>query len=124
MRTIHAFIALGGLAAAASSTPATDTAACSVLDRHPCNPAVCSVFRRGPCSPEFDPPIGQDLRLTIESPAATAVQSTGQGPSPEDSHKGDGPSDDPHTIDTILALFDTLRGCWVPPAREEARHGM
>jgi hypothetical protein len=114
MRTVHAFIALAGLAAAASSTPATDAVACSVFDRHPCNPTVCGV-RRGPCMPEFDPPIGQDLRVTIESTGTPA----GQGPTHDD-----GQPDDPHSIDTIRALFDKLRGCWVPPSPEQARHGM
>ena len=43
-------------------------APCSVLDGQPCTPSFCSVFNDGPCIPEIEYPIGQDLRLTIESP--------------------------------------------------------
>ena len=97
----------------ASATPAH--AVCSVFDRHPCAPTVCSVFRRGPCIPEIDYPIGQDLRLTIES----------RSPGELDARDGAGDrSDKDHELDTIRAVFDALRACWVPPQQEQARTGM
>ena len=40
---------------------------CSVFDGKPCTPSVCSVFDEGPCLPDFGAPIGQDLRLTIDT---------------------------------------------------------
>jgi hypothetical protein len=96
--------------------PSPAGAVCSVFDRHPCAPTVCSVFRRGPCIPEIDYPIGQDLRLTIETR------------SPGEPVAGDGAGDrsDPNDreLDTIRAMFDALRACWVPPQQEQARAGM
>ena len=95
--------------------PSPAGAVCSVFDRHPCAPTVCSVFRRGPCIPEIDYPIGQDLRLTIESR------------SPGEPVAGDGAgdrSDKDHDLDTIRAMFDALRACWIPPQQEQARAGM
>jgi hypothetical protein len=76
---------------------------CSVFDRHPCAP-VCSLFERWPCIPEAQPPIGQDLRLTIESRRA------GEFSMPD------------HDLDTLADLFTALRACWKPPAT--ARDGM
>ena len=87
----------------AVSQPAA--AFCSVFDRGPCTPAFCSVFQDGVCIPDYGFPIGQDLRLTIESKA----------PPPE---RPDG------DIDTIGSLFKMLRACWVPPKADEARAGM
>ena len=29
-----------------------------------------------------------------------------------------------HKLDTLTAMFDALRHCWVPPPREDARPGM
>jgi hypothetical protein len=80
---------------------------CSVFDRHPCAPTVCSVFRRRPCRPEFEPPIGQDLRLTIRSDETERARRTNE----------QGGAD--HELDTIAALFAALRGCWMPPAAAE-----
>ena len=87
---------------------------CGVFARHPCFPTVCGVFGRHPCYPDYW--IGQDLRLTIESvstgerrPAAT----TTIGPTPRT-----------HKLDTLRAMFDALRACWIPPAKDEARAGM
>jgi hypothetical protein len=76
---------------------------CSVFDRHPCAP-VCSLFERGPCIVEPQAPIGQDLRLTIES------RRVGDYAMP------------PHDLDTLADLFTALRACWTPPA--DARDGM
>jgi hypothetical protein len=107
-----AVIAAGAAAPLLPLDPAH--AVCSVFDRYPCAPTTCSVFRRGPCIPEIDYPIGQDLRLTIESR------------SPSEPAGGDDSRSDPHEheLATIRAMFDALRACWVPPQPEQARAGM
>jgi hypothetical protein len=86
------------LAPAAAQTP------CGVLDNGPCNPTVCSVFDPQPCFPDVRFPIGQDLRLTIET----------RSPPPE-RPEGD--------VDNIAALFLALRACFVPPEEDKARAG-
>jgi hypothetical protein len=78
-----------------------------VLHQHPCMPFSCSVFHRGPCIPDIEYPIGEDLQLTIESRAAD--------------HAEPPPADKP--IGTIRAMFAALRGCWQPPAENDARAG-
>jgi hypothetical protein len=119
MRPVHAALAVVALAAAADLMDASPAgAACSVFDRHPCHPTFCSVFHRGPCIPEIEYPIGQDLRLTIESAAAgenAVAAAAGRNAT-------DAAPD--HKLDTLTAMFDALRHCWVPPPREEARPGM
>src|SRR3954451_23711039 len=105
MRSVDAILGVAGAAILAAATligvePAG--AVCSVFSRHPCLPTVCSVFRRGPCIPEIDYPIGQDLRLTIESAAAERPSGT------------DGEATD-HELDTLRAMFAALRACWIPP---------
>jgi hypothetical protein len=59
------------------------------------------------------PPIGQDLRLTIvstdENAAADKVDSAGA---------------DDRPLNSIRDMFAALRGCWVPPPKDEAYHGM
>jgi hypothetical protein len=111
-------------------------APCSVLSGHPCHPSFCSVFQRGPCFPELLPPIGQDLRLTIVSTDENdpANKKTGDADkSADDAKSGEAPgkksedaesTTDDHTLDTIRAMFAALRDCWVPPPKDEARHGM
>ncbi len=111
-------------------------ALCSVLSGHPCHPSFCSVFQRGPCFPYYLPPIGQDLRLTIVSTDAndpankktgdadkSADDATGADDLNEKSDNADNTTDD-HALDTIRAMFAVLRECWVPPPKDEARHGM
>jgi hypothetical protein len=105
--------ALGTMTAA--TTPAR--AVCGVLGRHPCTPTVCSVFQRQPCFPEFLPPIGEDLRLTIET-AAEPPEKNSRPPDGDDEDKTE------HKVDTIGELFAALRSCWVPPPVTEGRHGM
>jgi len=115
MRGLHlsmAFIGLAIVTAAGSATPAG--AVCSVFDKKPCAPTVCSVFQRRPCAPEFDPPIGQDLRLTIESGSAPATTVAHE-------RSDDGAA---YKLDTLRELFAALRGCWVPPPAAESRQGM
>lgn len=70
---------------------------CSVFDGTPCAP-VCSLFEGGTCVPDVQRPIGQDLRLTIESRRA------GEYRKPD------------RDLDTIADLFAALRACWTPPA--------
>jgi hypothetical protein len=89
------------------------SAVCSTFARHPCFPTVCGVFGRYPCYPDYW--IGQDLRLTIES------TSTGE-PAAGGNHDGSDASD--HKLGTLRAMFDALRACWIPPAKDEARAGM
>jgi hypothetical protein len=57
------------------------------------------------CNDDFI--IGEDFRATIYSAAALG-----------------GEANDPtHKIDTICAIFDELRGCWVPPASKQSKSG-
>jgi len=88
-------------------------AVCGVFDRYPCAPTVCSVFLRRPCLPEFEPPIGEDLRLTIRT-----------DPSGE---RAEGASRDIRSdrqVGTISQLFALLRGCWTPAPLGDVPHDM
>ena len=119
MGHVHALIAAAAVAAAAGMLDATPAdAACSVFDRHPCHPTFCGVFHRGPCIPEIQYPIGQDLRLTIDSASA------GEGAIAAAAGRNATDASPDHKLDTLTAMFDALRHCWVPPPREEARPGM
>jgi hypothetical protein len=89
-------------------------AMCGVFARHPCFPTVCGAFGRLPCYPDYW--IGQDLRLTIESVSTVERPPDGDDPGRFDA------SD--HKLDTLRAMFDALRACWIPPAKDEARAGM
>ena len=115
MRAGRALIGFGVLAAALATDVEPADAFCSVFTRHPCFPAVCSVFASRYCIPYPSYWIGQDLRLTIESvsvgdaPASGALAEDASGE---------------HKLDTLHAMFDALRACWIPPAKEEARPGM
>jgi hypothetical protein len=109
-----AILVVSAAMTAGSATPAA--AVCSVFDRRPCAPTVCSVYHRRPCIPQYDPPIGQDLRLTVESPPAVGVAAAAQNDS--------NAPDDEHKLNTLSAMFEALRGCWVPPPAAESRHGM
>jgi hypothetical protein len=109
---------IGAAGAALAQTPQSQ---CSVLSGRPCHPSFCSVFHRGPCLPYYEPPFGEDLRLTIVSTDDNA---------PDAATKGDQASDNSETavedkpLDSISAMFAALRACWVPPPRDEARPGM
>jgi hypothetical protein len=117
MRPLPLVIGMIAMAAGAAALPADPAGAvCSVFDRHPCAPTVCSVFQRRPCVPEFEYPIGQDLRLTIES--------TASNPAVADFNHDDNEAGAEHQLDSIASLFAALRGCWVPPSEDEARPGM
>jgi hypothetical protein len=117
MRMLSGVGGVAILASAAVLLPASPAnAVCSVFDKHPCTPTVCSVFRRGPCIPQIDYPIGQDLRLTIESDSQIAT------PIRTERDQGSDASD--HAIETLRDLFVALRACWIPPAKDVARPGM
>jgi hypothetical protein len=124
---------------------------CSVLGG-PCHPSFCSVFGGGPCIPYYWPPLGENLQLTItttddndpaSSPASNkdggAEQNSGAADknAPDknndqaDKNSGDMNKDadntdqaQPKAVDTIGEMFAALRACWVPPPKDEARHGM
>ncbi len=101
----------------------TPRAVCSVLSPHPCHPSFCSAFGRRPCVPYFEPPIGQDLRLTI----VAADTSGAERPSAAVSGNPGGdvkPNTGARTIDSIQAMFAALTACWIPPPKSEAHTGM
>jgi hypothetical protein len=89
-------------------------APCSALSGEPCHPSFCGVFQHGPCFPYYQPPYGQTLRLTIVS----VDHEDPERPSGDDSLLSDQP------LNSIRDLFAALRFCWVPPPKDEARHGM
>jgi hypothetical protein len=94
------------LAPLVQSPPAVaqSTRFCSAFHHGPCTPSFCSAFHRGPCIPDYGFPIGEDLRLTIETRAAAPQKPDGD-------------------IDTIASLFRMLRACFVPPIEDQARTG-
>jgi hypothetical protein len=86
--------------------------------------SFCGVFHRGPCMPYYLPQLGEDLRLTI-------VSTDDNGPAPDNTAaaKGDQAGSEEasaadHPLDSIRDTFAALRACWVPPPKDEARHGM
>jgi hypothetical protein len=91
-----------------------------VFDRHPCHPTFCGLHHRGPCIPDIEYPIGQDLRLTIESVAADANPAVSQDPHDADASDKEAA----RKLDSIRDLFAALRACWVPPAADDAKPGM
>jgi hypothetical protein len=95
----------------------TARAPCDLLSGKPCHPSFCGLFHRGPCFPQYLPPLGQDLRLTIETdddndPSARPDAEAGARP------------DRDRELDSIGAMYAALRTCWVPPRKDAARHGM
>jgi hypothetical protein len=100
----------------------TPQSQCSVLSGRPCHPSFCGVFHRGPCMPYYLPPIGEDLRLTIVSTDDNDSASDNARAAKSDEAGGENADDRP--LDSIGAMFAALRVCWVPPPKDEARHGM
>jgi hypothetical protein len=94
-------------------------APCSVLSGQPCHPSFCDIFHLGPCFPQYLPPIGQDLRLTIISTDDEATENATPGADANAEQ-----TTDDRKLDSIRDMFAALRACWVPPAKDEARHGM
>lgn len=103
---------------AAAQTPQSQ---CSVLSGKPCHPSFCGIFHRGPCLPYYLPPIGEDLRLTIVS-TDDKPPDNNAGMAKRDQASGENADEQP--LDSISAMFAALRACWVPPPKDEARHGM
>jgi hypothetical protein len=99
----------GAVAAAWAQTPQSQ---CSVLSGRPCHPSFCGVYHRRPCQPYYLPPIGEDLRLTIETTDDNATANN------------NGNDAEQPALDSIGAMYAALRACWVPPPKDEARHGM
>jgi hypothetical protein len=95
----------------------TARAPCSVLSGRPCHPSFCGLFHGGPCFPQYLPPIGHDLRLTIES-------NDDNDPAAKPEASADAKPDQEHDLDSISDMYAALRACWVPPPKDEARHGM
>jgi hypothetical protein len=70
---------------------------------------TCNLY--GPthtCEPYLLYPLGQDLRLTVQSAGAEERQL----------------KDKSDRLDTLGQLFAALRACWTPPPVEDARPGM
>jgi hypothetical protein len=72
--------------------------------------------------PYYLPPIGEDLRLTIVSSDDNDPNNAGVTKS--DQASGETPTADEQPLDSISAMYAALRACWVPPPKDEARHGM
>jgi hypothetical protein len=102
----------------------TPQSQCSVLSGRPCHPSFCGVFHRGSCMPYYLPPLGEDLRLTIVSTDDNEPVAKDAAKSSGDQTGGENDMADDHPLDSISAMFAALRACWVPPPKDEARHGM
>jgi hypothetical protein len=124
-------VGLAGFASAAFASALNHVpparAPCSVLSARPCHPSFCGVFHRGPCFPFYEPPLGQDLRLTIVSTDQDSSASRRDGTKTEqksaDENNKSNNSED-RKLGTIRDMFAALRACWEPPPKDEARHGM
>lgn len=123
-------VAVIGLAASGApdaAWPQTPQSQCSVLSGRPCHPTFCSVFQRRPCMPYYEGPIGEDLRLTVTStddndPAAKIPSGKAAGEQGE--AETEAARAEPPALNSIGAMYAALRGCWVPPPKDAARHGM
>jgi len=113
----------------------TPQSQCSVLSGRPCHPTFCSVFQRRPCMPYYEGPIGQDLRLTVvstdDNDLAKSAENGDAAKIPGDKAAGEGGGEgaragkaEPPALNSISAMYAALRGCWVPPPKDSARHGM
>jgi hypothetical protein len=137
---IAALITVNSARAQLSNRPFPRTP-CGVLSGHPCIPFFCGVFHRGPCTPQYLPPIGEDLRLTIVSnddndPANKSAAPDTTNPdnnagshdantgSPDNATANSDNNGDESKLNSISAMYAALRACWVPPPKDEARHGM
>jgi hypothetical protein len=80
--------------------------------------------------PDYLPPIGRDLRLTIVSTDDNDPTKKSGGDADKsgaDVNTGGGNADatpDDHRLESIREMFAALRACWVPPPKDQARHGM
>ena len=110
LRVVLGVVALAAPGVTSVALAQTPQSQCSLLSGRPCHPSFCGVFHRGPCLPYYLPPIGEDLRLTIVST--------------DDNTNSSGTGADQPELESIREMFAALRACWVPPPKEEARHGM
>src|ERR1700692_185087 len=123
-------LSLFGLAAPDATSVAlaqTPQSQCSVLSGRPCHPSFCGVFHRGPCLPDYLPPIGEDLRLTIVSTDDSAADKDAGAAKSDQGGSGNEAANDTaedRPLDSIREMYAALRACWVPPPKDEARHGM
>jgi hypothetical protein len=134
LRLLRVVFGVVGLAAAGMTPVAwaqTPQSQCSVLSGRPCHPSFCGVFHRGPCLPYYLPPIGEDLRLTIVSTDDTAAgkdagaaKNDQTGDQAGSGNETTNETAEQHSLDSIHDMFAALRACWVPPRKDEARHGM
>ena len=133
MRLLRDAVVLGiiiGLAAPGMTSVAlaqTPQSQCSVLSGRPCHPSFCGVFHRGPCLPYYLPPIGEDLRLTIVSTDDDPTHKDAGAANSDQAASANETANDTaeqHPLDSIRDMFAALRACWVPPPKDEARHGM
>ena len=67
----------------------------------------------------FLPPLGQDLQLTIVSTDGDATENARESAGSDAERTADD-----RKLDSIGDMFAALRACWVPPPKDEARHGM
>jgi hypothetical protein len=111
----------GMMSVALAQTPQSQ---CSVLSGRPCHLSFCGVFHRGPCLPYYLPPIGEDLRLTFVSTDATGSDAGAANSDQAASNEMANDTAEEHPLDSIREMFTALRACWVPPPKDEARHGM
>jgi hypothetical protein len=79
---------------------------CSLSRPGPCTPAACTLSDGPRCVPYVMPQLAQDFRVTIRS------RSREMGKAPE------------RPVDSLRDLYNALRRCWQPPAREDAHFGM
>jgi hypothetical protein len=133
LRLLRDAVVLGiiiGLAAPGMTSVAlaqTPQSQCSVLSGRPCHPSFCGVFHRGPCLPYYLPPIGEDLRLTIVSTDDDPTHKDAGAANSDQAASANETANDTaeeHPLDSIRDMFAALRACWVPPPKDEARHGM
>ena len=130
MRLLRVVLSVVALAASGMTSVAlaqTPQSQCSVLSGRPCHPSFCGVFHRGPCLPYDLPPIGEDLRLTIVSTDDTASGKDAGAAQSDQAGSGNETANDTaeaRALDSIREMFAALRACWVPPPKDEARHGM
>jgi hypothetical protein len=104
-----------GVLAAVAVLPAPAVWAVDALDYSPvcsasrpgsCTPTVCTLTDGPRCVPYVLPQLAQDFRLIIKS----RYRETGKGPE--------------QPVNSLTDLYNALRRCWEPPAREDAHFGM
>jgi hypothetical protein len=127
LRVVLSAVALAAFGMTSVAGAQTPQSQCSVLSGRRCHPSFCGVFHRGPCLPYYLPPFGEDLRLTIVSTDDNAAGKDAGAANSDQAGSGNETANDTaadHPLDSIREMFAALRACWVPPPKDEARHGM